>query len=80
MGAACHSKTRGRCLATLLAIRVPGHDPAQSFARGTFALWLQQWLDHPEVRPAVRRAWSRVCAKLQAVDPVRRSRHIRGPV
>eukprot|EP00959_Pyramimonas_sp_CCMP1952_P319621 6687836-Pyramimonas_sp.AAC.1 len=73
-------RTKGRCLTSLLAIRSPEYDPAQKFAHGTFALWLQQWRDHPEIRPAVERAWAKIVDKLQGVPAAQRSRHVRGPL
>ena len=77
-GAASSTRTRGRCLTTLLEMEAPGADPGAKFIKGTFGLCLQQWRDRPELRAGICRAWPIVRAKLEAVPALQRSRHVRG--
>eukprot|EP00959_Pyramimonas_sp_CCMP1952_P285451 5968447-Pyramimonas_sp.AAC.1 len=79
LGAADGSHKRGRCLTSLLALRLPGADPGVVLPRLCITQWLDCWLREPRLRPSIRSAWSRTVDRLRLVPAGQRSRHVRGP-
>eukprot|EP00959_Pyramimonas_sp_CCMP1952_P202387 4232111-Pyramimonas_sp.AAC.1 len=56
-GAAAGSSKRGRCLTTLLALRLPGADPGTALPRLCLQQWFEAWLGQPEIRRSIVKVW-----------------------
>eukprot|EP00959_Pyramimonas_sp_CCMP1952_P007773 162500-Pyramimonas_sp.AAC.1 len=54
-GYACGAATRGRCLTSLLELRMPGQDPGIKFPSQCVLMWLENWRDHPDLRAGICR-------------------------
>eukprot|EP00959_Pyramimonas_sp_CCMP1952_P471490 9498492-Pyramimonas_sp.AAC.1 len=78
LGAAAGSSKRGRCLSTLLAMRLPCADPGALLPQQCVSLWLSVRLGGPQLRPSISLAWPATVKHLMSIKPEQRNRHVRG--
>eukprot|EP00959_Pyramimonas_sp_CCMP1952_P214489 4488519-Pyramimonas_sp.AAC.1 len=75
--AAAGSAKRGRCLTSLLALRLPGDDAGAALPRLCLNQCLDSWLRVSRLRASVQLARGRTLAALKEVPVAQRSRHVR---